>query len=276
MADQLKHFGILGMKWGRRRGPTQKDEDRWVKKAMSRETYVQVHNRMSDRLNSTEIPRINNKPQYKNKNFYLPENKALFEKYNKEFADTVLKIANEEMNALMGPSPLGRKIVISDGGNGTTVYSLEEIKHADGNVVIVAKRDEFGRIISIELNADSSFTQEDDSSELQHFGILGMKWGRRKNRSTGPDTSSEDHRTASSLKKKKLSELSNEELTKLTKRLQLEKQYKDLTKVEMDAGRKFMSEVVTGVAKQQSINMLNLAIGNAGKLIKELIEKRNG
>lgn len=114
------------------------------------------------------------------------------------------------------------------------------------------------------------------ANELTHFGIPGMKWGIRRKRPSGPDTSSEDHRTASSLKKKKLSEMSNEELKKLTTRLQLEKQYKDLTKVEVDAGRKFMSDVVTGVAKQQSINMLNLAIGNAGKLIKEIIEKRNG
>ena len=250
MANELKHFGVLGMHWGVRRGPTQKDEDRWVKKAMSRETYVKVHNRISARLNSTEIPRINNKPQYKGVNFNLPENKKLYAKYNKEFSDTVLKIANEEMNAVMGPSPLGRKIVISDGGNGTTVYSMEEIKHAaDGSVVIVGKRDKFGHILSIEINADS-FAQEDDDEGLKHWGVLGMKWGRRKNRSGGVDTSSEDHRTVSSIKKKRVSEMSNDELKKLTTRLQLEKQYSDLTKKDTNVGMKIVTDILLNTGKQ--------------------------
>src|SRR5574338_115781 len=98
--NQLQHFGIPGMKWGvrKKRTPTQRDEDKWVKKAMSTDVYVKAHNRMSKRLNDVEIPRINNKSEYKGVNFNLPQNKKLFDKYNKEFESTVSKIMTEEMN----------------------------------------------------------------------------------------------------------------------------------------------------------------------------------
>lgn len=109
---------------------------------------------------------------------------------------------------------------------------------------------------------------------LQHFGILGMKWGRRKSRSGGSDTSSEDHKSASSLKKKKLSEMSNEELKKLTARLQLEKQYKDLTKVELGGGQKFVSDVLQGVGKQIATKYLaNIVDGFGQSIFKSINEQ---
>lgn len=87
-------------------------------------------------------------------------------------------------------------------------------------------------------------------NSLQHVGILGMKWGRRKARPSGPDKTSSDHKVGVSLKRKKLSEMSNEELRTLTNRLQLEKQYKDLTKTDISSGRKFVSEVLQSAGKQ--------------------------
>jgi hypothetical protein len=107
------------------------------------------------------------------------------------------------------------------------------------------------------------------ANDLKHVGILGMKWGRRKARSASPDTSSGDHKTSSKLKKKKLSEMSNEELKTLTTRLQLERQYKDLTKADTSAGRKFISEVITGAGKQ----LASKYVANAGEsVIKTIIE----
>lgn len=88
------------------------------------------------------------------------------------------------------------------------------------------------------------------ANELQHFGILGMKWGRRKSRSGGVDTSSEDHRAVSSIKKKRVNEMSNDELKKLTARLQLEKQYSDLTKKETNIGVKIVTDILLNTGKQ--------------------------
>lgn len=63
-----------------------------------------------------------------------------------------------------------------------------------------------------------------ESQELKHYGVPGMKWGRRKDRKSGV-TPSSDHREAQALKKKSLPELSNKELRDLTNRQNLEQQY---------------------------------------------------
>ena len=73
-----------------------------------------------------------------------------------------------------------------------------------------------------------------DYNYLQHYGILGMKWGVRRSTSDLKRSSnrkknwSEDARTASELKKKKTKELSNAELKKLNERTRLEQEYSRL------------------------------------------------
>ena len=58
--------------------------------------------------------------------------------------------------------------------------------------------------------------------ELKHYGVLGMKWGHRKQ----SRPMSEDAKKAKNLKKKKVSEMSNSELKRLNERMNLEQNYK--------------------------------------------------
>ena len=92
------------------------------------------------------------------------------------------------------------------------------------------------------------------ADELKHWGVLGMKWGRRKDRSSG--TESADHITSRTIKRKKLSEMSNEELKTLTTRLQLEKQYADLNKRQVSAGEKLVGNVLSEVGKDYAKNFI--------------------
>jgi hypothetical protein len=107
-------------------------------------------------------------------------------------------------------------------------------------------------------------------NDLFHWGIPGMKWGIRRKMRDHMDRSvkqkygvdlaakraaaqarqSEDHKTVAGLRKKKVSEMSNDELKKLTTRLQLEKQLKDLSAIDAGPGRKFVTEVLTNAGKQ--------------------------
>ena len=77
--------------------------------------------------------------------------------------------------------------------------------------------------------------------ELYHYGVLGMKWGVRKKR-----TPSSDSQKVKNIRKKTVNEMSNQELRDANARLQLERQYKDLTK-KKNIGKKAVSTFI-GVA----------------------------
>lgn len=61
---------------------------------------------------------------------------------------------------------------------------------------------------------------------------------------------SEDHLRSKQLKQKKLSEMSNAELKELNNRMQLESQYKNLKRQNVNAGQKFVKDVAYETSKQ--------------------------
>lgn len=81
------------------------------------------------------------------------------------------------------------------------------------------------------------------NQELKHYGVLGMKWGRRKSQYS----TSTDHDRARELSKKHVSEMSNQELQALNKRQELESKHRQLNPSAVKRGIAVVASVAAGL-----------------------------
>ena len=98
-----------------------------------------------------------------------------------------------------------------------------------------------------------SNSNPNQSPELYHFGVKGMRWGVRKARSSGSGTKSykpsRDYNAANRLRQKAkqsgAKSLTNKEMKILNTRLGLEKKYNELTPSSFEKGRKVLATTVS-------------------------------
>lgn len=134
-------------------------------------------------------------------------------------------------------------------------------------------------------------------NSLSHHGIRGMKWGKRngppypltqssksqaeRKASTGKTKGSEKQTTEAS-SKKKVSDMSDSELKEAISRLQLEKQYKDLTKSESvkksAKGKEFVMDVLEKSGKNIATQFTTYIMGEALNSVagKEIVNPKKG
>ena len=81
-----------------------------------------------------------------------------------------------------------------------------------------------------------------DADELYHYGVLGMHWGVRRKRYT-----SKDYRRTKAIRKKKVNQMTNDELKTANTRMELENKYKNLSS-QRNAGKIVIKKLTSAAA----------------------------
>lgn len=95
------------------------------------------------------------------------------------------------------------------------------------------------------------------SNELKHYGILGMKWGRRKGKSVVSSPGGKHHDYLEAHTKESYKSMSTKKLKQINERLQAEKTYKELTSKQKKKGQNWVTNTLKQVGSQQLGKALN-------------------
>lgn len=118
-----------------------------------------------------------------------------------------------------------------------------------------------------------------NEQELMHYGVLGMKWGVRRNRRKSSSSSSskkkssrvsDDYAEYQKLKKRKPSSLSNNELRKLNDRMNLEQNYRRLNPSTVSKGLAIATTTAAALGTVANLyNNYNQVINIGKKILKK-------
>lgn len=113
------------------------------------------------------------------------------------------------------------------------------------------------------------------TNSLTHYGIRGMKWGVRRFQPYSKGETSKGkfigkRRVSGNQDINPVKKMSDTELRSRINRLQMEKQYSQLTKKEKSSGQKIVTEIITNSAKQMATSYV-IKYGQKG--VENMIKK---
>ena len=109
------------------------------------------------------------------------------------------------------------------------------------------------------------------NDELYHHGIKGMKWGIRR---TPAQLGHRPAKPTTSQRKSEMKKMSDTELRNRINRIQMERQYMQLTAPEVSAGKKFVKDVMVNAAKQTVTSYVSKYMNKGVEAVIKEINKK--
>lgn len=273
----LEHHGVKGMKWGQRRAANKeaRKDANWADRRSSPNVNIgRMHGKTTQRIINDatkamkpEINALNKKEEYN-----TPEAKLILKKdrgsykgthpisvkYNKEVSAIYMRNVKKVAANHLGVSPSGKwkeSLVIGKDSWDVQIKQADEAKHSgivnpDISIRIRPISDEDGYIVDFELleNDLAQSLMELGSDFLEHHGVKGQKWGVRKRRNESARAKAFGG-GKTRFKDIKAKDLSDDEINKRIKRLELEKKYVDLNKGKVKAGKDYAGGILSNSGK---------------------------
>lgn len=267
----LVHFGIKGMRWGVRKTPEQREakkirklDEKFEKVAKKAATHTRLWmHSVATLKKSGDLKRINDKPEYAAAKWRLKfgvAKRELQRKYEDEVAGKLMEHLKKNANEIVNRSATRRLDIeqLYKGGkvlresNSVWRITTVDAKHAEGDFLMIRiVRDEFDRIIDMIPENNTLEHSSDGTDEiLAHFGVLGMKWGKRKARPVSSDAKAKAA-VKEKVKENKVASVTNVQLQSAIRRMQLEQDFKRLSINEKPAITRWIVSSLTEIGKRE-------------------------
>lgn len=302
--DELMHYGVKGMKWGKRKKTVASSQEAYqktltdynVKKSNGSKVTTGWTKEPSERVETWVVDGRTYKTTASGaKKIHEDYKKAMAygtggagaAKTDEELEEAVRKKAEENKKKKKTLDFLSKSKKLKSKSTLTTTSVKDKISSFVKGLGEKKKKKKKRNVTSTVKSTLLDHSAETECDALMHYGVKGMKWGVRKARPTSGKKRGKTNaqriyesvtrkkespkaatKTSSKPAKRRISDMSDEELRRAINRMQMERTYAQLTAKEVSKGRKFVNEVLYNSAKNTATKITTEAMQ---KLVKKML-----